>query len=258
METAKPEQVFARYEMKYIVTEAQAAALLKENASWLTPDVYPQYALRTIYLDTLTDHWIRTSLARPVFKEKLRFRSYTGFGPENACFLESKNKCNGFVYKRRIIMNGQEMREILDGDVSKLETTQIGRELAYALSLHGRVFPRFLIRYDREAYQGTLDASFRLTFDRDITYRTDAFLTADDREDKRLLSGDQVLLEVKAANALPLPLVKSLASLGIQQSSFSKVGAAYLVSCAPEAPARRPVLYPEALESFTGGELHAV
>lgn len=74
-------------------------------------DQYGLYTICSIYFDTDNFQLIRSSLEKPVYKEKLQLRSYGV--PEDAqspVFLELKKKYKGVVYKRRVDMQLEECR----------------------------------------------------------------------------------------------------------------------------------------------------
>lgn len=59
------------------------------------------YSICNIYYDTDDNRLIRSSIEKPVYKEKLRMRSYGTPCGEDRVFLEIKKKYNGIVNKRR-------------------------------------------------------------------------------------------------------------------------------------------------------------
>ena len=73
---ANIQSCFKRYEKKYCLTLAQQQAILQEMQPYMKKDAYGQYTICNLYYDT--DDWrlIRTSLEKPLYKEKLRVRSY--------------------------------------------------------------------------------------------------------------------------------------------------------------------------------------
>lgn len=77
----------------------------------------------------------------------------------------------------------------------------------------------------RNLYLDTPD--FRVTFDRDIRYRCQQLTLAHDPWGTSLLPQGWVLMEVKAAGAIPLWMVRALSAQGVFQTSFSKYGTAY-------------------------------
>ena len=67
-------------------------------------DQYGKSTIRNIYLDTPHHLLIRRSLEKPVYKEKLRIRSYTRADDTSTVFVELKKKYNSVVYKRRLAL----------------------------------------------------------------------------------------------------------------------------------------------------------
>lgn len=93
---------FERYEKKYMLTPAQLRVMLTGMKAHMVPDQYGKYTICNIYYDTPDWRLIRASLEKPVYKEKLRVRSYGVAAPEGKVFVEIKKKFDGVVYKRRI------------------------------------------------------------------------------------------------------------------------------------------------------------
>jgi hypothetical protein len=88
--------------------------------------------------------------------------------------------------------------------------------------------PAVYIAYDRAALFGCEDTDLRVTFDTGIRYRES--MLGLDRGDwgEPLLGPDQVLMEIKQSDPMPLWLSRLLAELGIYPNSFSKYGVCYL------------------------------
>ena len=68
--------VFERYEIKYLVTNRQRRIIMEAMQSRMKPDDYGKSTICNIYYDTPDYYLIRRSLEKPVYKEKLRVRSY--------------------------------------------------------------------------------------------------------------------------------------------------------------------------------------
>ena len=83
---------FARYEKKYLITPAQQAVILREALRRMKEDVYGRYTICNIYYDTENWSLIRTSLDKPVYKEKLRVRSYGVPGDGDRVFSGNQEK----------------------------------------------------------------------------------------------------------------------------------------------------------------------
>ena len=83
---------------------AQQRFLLEGMAPYRKKDAYGAYTICNIYYDTGDWRLIRKSLEKPVYKEKLRVRSYGVPTGDDKVFVELKKKYDGVVYKRRVAM----------------------------------------------------------------------------------------------------------------------------------------------------------
>lgn len=106
--------IFKRHELKYLVSTEQREFIESEFARYMIPDEHGESTICNIYYDTPDFRLIRRSLEKPVYKEKLRLRSYGTASKDEKVFLELKKKYKGIVYKRRISLNYDEAQEILE------------------------------------------------------------------------------------------------------------------------------------------------
>ena len=212
--------VFQRYELKYLLSAAQCEAVLKKAGDRLSADRYGKTTVLSLYYDTDDFRLIRRSLEKPQYKEKLRLRSYGLAGPGSTVFLELKKKCSGVVFKRRIETTPEAVGKNAVGQ------GQIAKEISWFLSFYGNPVPKMLLLYDRTAYLG--EGDLRVTFDRNIRYRTERLTLSDGLDGIPVLPGGDVLMEIKTGTAIPLWLTKILNEEKIYKTSFSKYGEAYL------------------------------
>lgn len=219
-------QSFERYEVKYLLDQHQLQAVLQAMAPHMTPDEYSHSSIRNLYLDTPDFRLIRHSLERPVYKEKLRIRSYGRAGADSPVFVELKKKYLAVVYKRRICLPRDQAKLCLQG-ASPWPASQIGRELAYAMDFYAPLQPAVYLSYERDAYRGIEDTGFRVTFDREICYRRTELTLDSDPWGIPILPEDRVLMEVKVPGGFPLWMAHVFSEQGIFKTSFSKYGAAY-------------------------------
>ena len=219
------QMIFKRYELKYLVTKEQRDEILWAMEPYMTADRFFHSSIRNIYCDTPNYRLIRQSLDKPVYKEKLRLRSYGPAGMGDEIFVELKKKYESVVYKQRLEMPQKQALEALMGK-APLPDSQIGREIDAALQFYQELIPRVFLSYERDAYHAW-DSDFRLTFDDCIRYRTQAPTLDSDPWGEALLDGDTVLMELKIPDSMPLWMASLLSRLGIVKASFSKYGAAY-------------------------------
>ena len=222
--------VFKRKEVKYLLTEAQLAALRPALETHMEPDAFAHSSISNLYYDTPDFRMLRRSQEKPVYKEKLRLRGYGVPDEETQVFPEIKKKAEGIVYKRRVRMPYGDAIHYLSrrrpgGD------GQIFQELNWMLLAYGSLAPRIFLSYERDSWRGREEPSLRLTLDREILWRAEALDLRRGAWGEPLLGPDQVLMEVKITNAAPLWLAEALSENGIFPISFSKCGRAFETLC---------------------------
>lgn len=222
----KNQMIFQRYEFKYLLDTRQLQAVLAAMAPHMVPDEYSHSSIRNLYLDTPDFRLIRRSLEKPVYKEKLRIRSYGRAGTDEKVFVELKKKYRSVVYKRRISLPQDQALGCVTG-TELWPHNQIGAELAYAADFYKVLRPAVFLSYERDSYRGAENADFRVTFDRDIRYRQEELTLDSDTWGIPILAPGQVLMELKVAGGLPLWITHVLSEQGIFKTSFSKYGTAY-------------------------------
>lgn len=220
------QSVFKRLEQKYIITKEQSVLLKELIADYMHSDSYGKSKICNLYFDTPDYLLIRRSVEKPVFKEKLRVRSYGTASPDSTVFAEIKRKYKGVVYKRRINIKERDVIPLLCE--RKFDTVgQISHEIDYFLKQYSSLAPRFFISYDREAFYSNDDENFRITFDENIVWRTNDLSLCSASYGEKLLPDTAVLMEIKSATAIPLWLTDFLSKNQIYKTSFSKYGEAY-------------------------------
>ncbi len=235
-------RVFKRYEKKYLLSSRQFKMLMEEIGDTLMPDEYEESLVQNIYFDTEQCQLIRTSLEKPVYKEKLRLRYYNRLAKEDKGYLEIKKKYKGIVYKRRESMYIQDALNFIEAPPESPDT-QIGRELAWSVKRYGKLKPSMYLSYKRRAYVYCNDKDVRITFDTGMKYRNynvswetikkdydmDDLINGNLKLEHNLLAEGQVLMEVKVPCALPLEWVRAFEKYDIYPTSYSKYGTAYML-----------------------------
>lgn len=228
------QEIFERYEKKYLLGTREYAELLRELAPHMTADVYGNYTVSNIYFDTEDFRLVRASLEKPVYKEKLRLRCYGSPAEDGTAFVEIKKKYGGIVYKRRIPLRLKEAERYLyyglkpDLSGADFVERQIFREIDY-LKERLMLRPAARIAYDRTAFSGTEDPELRVTFDRNIVCRDYDLKLGSESGGRQLLADGQVLMEVKVPQGMPLWMCRMLNGVAGCETSFSKYGAWYRV-----------------------------
>lgn len=219
--------VFMRYELKYMLTLEQKERILRAMEPYMQPDQYGRTTIRNIYFDTDSYRLIRRSLEKPVYKEKLRVRSYGQAKPDSTVFVELKKKYKGVVYKRRISLPEKDAMAWVCGGHGCGRDTQIAREIGYFLDYYRPLKPKVFLSYQREAYYSREGSDLRITFDDTILCRQEALSLRARAAGTPLLAGGMVLMEIKCSGGLPLWMTHLLSAEHLYKTSFSKYGAAY-------------------------------
>lgn len=243
------EKTFDRVEKKYLITKSEQTALLENIKQHLHEDNYFKSEVYNIYFDNDNFDLIVQSIDHPLFKEKLRARSYGGY---DKVFLEIKTKIRGFAYrhnllenndvlkdnnfgyKRRVLITHDDFDKFVSGQATAEELAmqnveqpsdlQIAREVDY-MTEHFNLKPQILVYYDRESYVGD---NSRITFDTNLYFRNQNLKFVKNSSDRSLLNTDKnIIMEIKAHDAMPLWLVHQLSAMQIYPIQFSKIGKIY-------------------------------
>ena len=216
---------FERYEKKYRLTAEQQRLVLEGMRPYMKKDAYGAYTICNIYYDT--DDWrlIRASLEKPVYKEKLRVRSYGVPEEDGRVFVELKKKYDGVVYKRRITTEAREAAPFLTGAVPNIHG-QIGQEILWFQQRY-RTKPKVFIAYDRLAFAGIDDPELRITFDTNLRWRDTALDLRLGDYGAPITDPGMILMEIKLPGVCPLWLSRLLSRAEVFPTSFSKYGHCY-------------------------------
>lgn len=101
------QMTFKRYELKYLLNRQEKEQILLAMEPYMKLDDYGRTVIRNIYFDTDTFRLIRRSLEKPVYKEKLRIRSYKPVTETDPVFVEIKENINlsytnaGYSFRKR-------------------------------------------------------------------------------------------------------------------------------------------------------------
>lgn len=219
------QEVFRRTEVKYLLTPQQAKNLLAEIANNIKPDKYPESTNASIYFDNASKYLALHSLEKPIYKEKIRLRSYnTPKSLDDTVFVEIKKKYNGIGSKRRIAVRLSDFYNYLETGSLPAKNAQIRRELDYCFKKYD-LKPSLFLAYDRRSFTGVgKDRKFRLTFDRNVRYRRDNLRLEYGNKGRNYFKNGEIVMEAKALDAYPLWFAKALSKLKIYPASFSKYG----------------------------------
>lgn len=219
-------EFFRRMEKKYIITRKQYLTLndiIKDN---MIEDEHGKSTICNIYFDTSGFDLIRHSITKPIYKDKIRLRSYNTPNINSTVYLEIKRKYDGVVSKRRIEMRLNEFYKYMSNKNSFANGNQVEKELLYYFQYYNLKETMFL-SYNRRAYYDKNNRDFRITFDSNILARNYGLKLEKGVYGDNILEKDKYIMEIKTQGAMPMWLVKKLNNLNISPCGFSKYGEAY-------------------------------
>lgn len=240
--------LFCRYELKYRITESQAAMVKNFIRPYLPVDRYSklqpngQYPISSLYLDSERLNLCRETLTGKKNRFKLRIRTYSD-DTSVPRFFEIKRRINTVILKSRARVPDEAIAPLLAGkhpplDMDSKDEKALRQFQLYTSTLHAR--PIVLVRYMREAFEGNSDNRVRVTFDRRIACQaTDQPKVIIDGPGWHRLPLDFVVLEIKFTARYPAWLSRMVKALNLPQSAMSKYAssvkhACQLGFCAPE------------------------
>lgn len=217
---------FKRLEKKYLLSREQYEKLRAALEDRIVPDAYFKSTVCSLYYDTDDYALIRHSIESPVYKEKLRVRSYNVPGADDTVFIELKKKFKGMVYKRRVTMSARQAAAYLAGEDEPPEHSQMTREIDWFLH-ENPVKPKVFIACDRSAFVAKDNPELRITFDENLRWRERELDLTCGSQGESLLEPGCVLMEIKIPGTAPLWLAHTLSELSLFPAGFSKYGTCY-------------------------------
>lgn len=174
-----------RHERKYLVSINLLARLRKRFEPFIVADTYsesqnqfPEYTVRSVYFDSPDTFSYFEKIEGLKDRKKFRVRGYGKLNKESIVVLEIKKKVEDRVAKNRAFVPYSEVREMLrNGNLSKFSNTlseldiQNSSRFLFNLKRY-HLRPQTLIVYDREAYHGKFDQGVRVTFDKNIRFKS--------------------------------------------------------------------------------------
>jgi len=219
-----------RFELKYLLSREQAAALFAEVAPYMEEDFHgggEAYAITSLYYDTTDLHCYWEKIDGLKYRRKLRIRHYEGQAkllPETPVFVEIKQRVNRTVQKRRARFTFSAALALCRGEEIEHDAARgpFVREVQ-AFTDAQRLQPAAITSYFRRALVGTVhDPGLRITFDADIRYRSIDLDLASRNSGRHMIHPERVVLEVKANERIPRWLAGLVGEFNAQIIRISK------------------------------------
>lgn len=221
--------------MKYVVSEAKAAAIRKFVRMYLAPDVHaasgnpPGYDVHSLYLDASHLPLYQQSVNGEKNRFKLRIRYYDATA-NSPVYLEIKRRTTESISKSRAAVPRASAEAFLQGKrlgscdlitADNRSKAALARfcELCDVVQAHGSVF----VSYRREAYVHPAAATLRVTFDRQLVgapYREGDRLAVTSKFHRAAIAG--VILELKYQGRFPGWMGRLVQTFDLQRRSVPK------------------------------------
>ena len=218
------QNIFKRVEEKYLLDKKQYNKLFKNIKSYITKDDYFKTTICNIYFDNSNDDLIINSMEKPIYKHKVRLRSYGVPKNKSDVFLEIKSKYKKIVGKRRVKLKLKDFNEYVNGNFNS--DSQIMKEIDYLFKLYD-LTPSYFIAYDRKSFKGLENSNLRITIDSNLRSRKDNLSLELGDSGKLYFDKEMYIMEIKTLGSMPLWLVRNLSDLKIFPVSFSKYASIY-------------------------------
>ena len=229
-----------RYELKYRITEAQAAAVKRYIQPYIPMDRYSkihrngQYPISSLYFDSDRLTLCNETLTGKKNRFKLRIRGYSD-DADSPRFVEVKRRINNMIIKSRARISEEAIDPILSGKDYARNLTGSDKEAIRQFQLYIKALaarPMIMVRYLREAFEDNTDNRVRITFDRELGCKTTG-------ESRVALNGggwqklpiDFVILEIKFTSRYPAWLSEMVKATCLYQTAMSKYASSVKQAC---------------------------
>lgn len=228
------QEVFKRYELKFLLTRQEYAELRKAILPRMGYDTYGdpegKYNIVTLYYESDDKKIYYETMNKLQFRQKLRLRVYDRVNRSDNAFIEVKQKFKNVVNKRRTMIPLGQAYDILSNPYSEdlihsvdASNPQILREAIHFKDLY-HLDPATVVSYDRQAFSGIEDSEkdLRVTFDYNLMCRENDLALENGPDGMRFVDYDTVILEVKVSNSVPFWLARILSEFDFVKQGFSK------------------------------------
>lgn len=214
-----------RHELKYYMSYGEYTHLSRTLDYVLqrdpSGDEYNEYAVRSLYFDTVFDDFINEKIDGVNLRKKYRIRIYNF--SDKMIKLECKAKYGDFISKQSLRIPRDLADQIIAADPTGLDRTGAPLLLDVFREMKTRLMrPVVIVDYVREAYIHPVE-EVRITFDKQL-HTGFSYLDMFDPYLPTLpaLDDSQVVLEVKFNRVLPDYLQALLSGISAQRSAVSK------------------------------------
>ena len=230
IQTKKDNEIFSRFEFKYIIKKNVSEAIQNEVKNFTKIDNYAnnksKYLVRSLYFDNNLFSNFHDKVDGVKKRYKFRIRTYTDNDNFNSpLFLEMKGRNNLRTYKIRTKIKKDDLnlfykqKNLLDLKYKYLNNKLIEQYIFD--SYKKKIIPKVLIDYNRLPLINKNGLYFRLTFDSDIKACSSNNIFNNKNSWKTCIAGNDIL-EVKFDFTIPPWFHRIIQSYQLKRISVSK------------------------------------
>lgn len=214
-----------RHELKYYINYGEYTHLSRTLDFVLdrdpAGDEYNEYAVRSLYFDTIFDDFFYEKISGVGNRQKYRIRIYNF--SDKTIKLECKAKYGDQIAKQSLTIPRDLADQLIAADPTGLDRTSAPLLLDMYREMKTRLLrPVIVVDYVREAYTHAAE-EVRITFDKQL-HTGHTFIDMFDRymPTMPVLDDNLMVLEVKFNRVLPDYIQTMLAGISAQRSAVSK------------------------------------
>ena len=225
-------RAFNRFELKYILTLAQAEQFKSSLRAYVVPDehgnVNGRYTVSSLYYDSPDLRCYHEKADGLKYRRKLRIRRYqTGdlLTEETPVFVEIKQRVDRVTQKRRArLPYGDALRLGNDRQLPDHDPEDKAFiEEVFVFLWQYNLQPMSIVHYDRQAFVGTrYDVGLRVTFDTSLAFQAHPLHLHEPASSLPMLSPERVVMEIKVNERIPCWLTEMIAAHNLQLIRVSK------------------------------------
>ena len=225
-------QLFTRYEFKYLINDSIANILYKDALNFMEYDKFALktngYFVRSLYFDNNDYDNFFEKVDGIKFRKKFRIRTYNKKNlKKNPIFLEAKGRFEDRVFKKRFEINPKHLEMFYEKNnlsilLEKYKNNSLVKEFYFDV-MRKRISPKILIDYNRKPLINKHGLYFRLTFDSQLkSSKTKSLFQNDNFFISNKCKPGYTILEVKFERSIPVWFHRTIQAYDLKRQSISK------------------------------------
>jgi hypothetical protein len=220
-----------RFELKYLIRWETYEDILRQMTNYTSADPNSEeggrYPIVSLYYDSPDFRFYWEKIQGLPIRQKVRIRQYGHERPDEAVFLEIKQRYYATVQKYRTKMRLSDAYDALESAHDRPEKKRsikgntILQHAEFLRDLYD-LRPQAVISYDRHAFVGTFDHRLRITFDTCLRVRTEELRLEAGNWGRYIIPPEFVICEMKVDSKAPEWLFSLIAEHNLEPKRISK------------------------------------